>query len=76
MKEPILKEPDLSSPVLNELPLKDPPVANELPAAKELTAVKEGNVYTIDINMLDRQGYRNAQGIEELAKIFHPEAFE
>lgn len=43
---------------------------------KELTAVKEGNVYTIDINMLDRQGYRNAQGIEELAKIFHPEAFE
>lgn len=43
---------------------------------KELTAVKEGNVYTIDINLLDRQGYRNAEGIEELAKIFHPEAFE
>ena len=40
-----------------------------------LTAVKEGNVYTIDNNLLDRQGYRNAQGIKELAEIFHPEAF-
>lgn len=54
--------------------MKDDFVSME--AYKELTAVKEGHVYTIDINMLDRQGYRNAQGIEELAKIFHPEAFE
>ena len=41
----------------------------------ELTAVKEGNVYTIDINMLDRQGYRNAEGVKALAEIFHSEAF-
>lgn len=40
-----------------------------------LTAVKEGNVYTVDINMLDRQGYRNAEGVKALAEIFHPEAF-
>lgn len=47
-----------------------------MPNYSELTAVQEGNVYTLDTNMLDRQGYRNAQGILELAKIFHPEAFE
>jgi iron complex transport system substrate-binding protein len=44
-------------------------------AYSELSAVKNGNVYTLDTNMLDRQGYRNAEGILELAKIFHPEAF-
>ena len=43
---------------------------------KELTAVKEGHVYEIDNNLLDRQGYRNAEGVMELAKIFHPEAFK
>lgn len=45
-------------------------------AYKELTAVKEGNVYEIDNNLIDRQGYRNAEGLLTLAKIFHPEAFE
>lgn len=40
-----------------------------------LTAVKEGHVYTIDTNILDRQCYRNAEGIKALAMIFHPEAF-
>lgn len=38
----------------------------------DLTAVKEGKVYTIDTNMLDRQGYRNAEGIKALADIFYP----
>ena len=42
----------------------------------ELSAVKNGKVYTMDVNMLERQGYRNAEGVLALAKIFHPEAFE
>jgi iron complex transport system substrate-binding protein len=42
----------------------------------DLTAVQEGNVYTIDTNLLDRQGYRNAEGVKALAEIFHPEVFE
>ena len=46
------------------------------PNYSELSAVKNGQVYTMDINMLERQGYRNAEGVLELAKIFHPEAFE
>jgi len=41
----------------------------------ELTAVKEGRVYEIDNNMLDRQGVRNAEGLKVLAKILHPEIF-
>ncbi|HEX3023386.1 MAG TPA: ABC transporter substrate-binding protein [Lachnospiraceae bacterium] len=43
---------------------------------KDLTAVKEDHVYEMDINLLERQGYRNAQGLDELAKIIHPEAFK
>lgn len=42
---------------------------------KDLTAVKEDKVYTIDENLLNRQGPRLAEGLEELAKIIHPDAF-
>ena len=52
---------------------KDGFMASE--AHQNLTAVKEGRVYGIDGNMLDRQGYRNAEVIETMAKIFYPEAF-
>ena len=43
---------------------------------KELTAVKEGRVYEIDNNLIDRQGYRNAEGVLKLAEIFHKDAFK
>lgn len=43
---------------------------------KDLKAVKEGKLYEIDNNMLDRQGPRLADGLYELAKIVHPEAFK
>lgn len=43
---------------------------------KDLKAVKEGKIYEIDNNLLDRQGPRLADGLEELAKIIHPEAFK
>lgn len=52
---------------------KDSFMASE--AHQNLTAVKEGKVYGIDGNTLDRQGYRNAEAIEAMAKIFYPEAF-
>lgn len=45
------------------------------PGYSELTAVKEGKVYEIDSDLLDRQSNRNAEGILTLAKIIHPEAF-
>ncbi|MBP3886569.1 MAG: ABC transporter substrate-binding protein [Cellulosilyticum sp.] len=45
------------------------------PGYSELTAVKEGKVYEIDSDLLDRQSNRNAEGVLALAKIIHPEAF-
>jgi iron complex transport system substrate-binding protein len=43
---------------------------------KDLDAVKNGKLYEIDNNLLDRQGPRLADGLTELARIIHPEAFE
>lgn len=43
---------------------------------KDLTAVKEGHLYEIDNNLLDRQGPRLADGLEALARIIHPDAFQ
>lgn len=42
---------------------------------KELPAVKNRKLFTIDNNLVDRQGPRIADGMEALAKIFHPELF-
>jgi iron complex transport system substrate-binding protein len=43
---------------------------------KNLSAVKNNQVYGIDNNLLERQSYRVAEGILEVAKILHPEAFQ
>lgn len=42
---------------------------------KTLSAVTEGRLYEVDENLFSRQGPRVAEGVEVLAKIFHPEAF-
>lgn len=36
----------------------------------ELTAVKEGRVFAVDNNEIDRQGPRNADAVEKLAELF------
>ncbi|MBD5638908.1 ABC transporter substrate-binding protein [Clostridium botulinum] len=43
---------------------------------KDLPAAKKNKVYEIDDNMLLRQGPRQGDGLEALAKIIHPEAFK
>lgn len=43
---------------------------------KDLEAIKNDKLFEIDNNMLDRQGPRLADGLEELAKIIHPDAFK
>lgn len=43
---------------------------------KDLRAVKEGKVFEVDNSKLDRQGPRLAEGLEELAKVIHPELFK
>lgn len=42
---------------------------------KDLPAVVNGNLLEIDNNLLDRQGPRLAEGLEVLARAFHPERF-
>ncbi|WP_199798545.1 ABC transporter substrate-binding protein [Clostridium tetani] len=42
----------------------------------DLKAVKNNKLFEIDNNMLDRQGPRLADGLEELAKLIHPDAFK
>lgn len=43
---------------------------------KELRAVKQGHVFEIDNNLLDRQGPRLAEGLQALARIIHPGSFK
>jgi len=40
-----------------------------------LTAVKQGRIYTVDGDLVNRSGPRIIQGLEEMAKIIHPELF-
>ena len=41
----------------------------------DLTAVKDGHVYVIQDNLIARPGPRLAQGLQDLAKMIHPEAY-
>ena len=43
---------------------------------RELRAVREGRVYEIDNNLLDRQGPRVVEGLENLAALLHPGILE
>lgn len=42
---------------------------------KSLRSVKNGQLYEIDNNMMDRLGPRLAEGLKALAEIIHPDAF-
>jgi iron complex transport system substrate-binding protein len=45
------------------------------PPYSRLRAVREGRVYEIDNNLIDRSGPRNIAGLEMLAGIFHRDLF-
>lgn len=46
------------------------------PVWQKLTAIKQGRICPIDGNLLNRFGPRIVQGLEEMAKIIHPELFK
>ncbi|MCC7358942.1 MAG: cobalamin-binding protein [Anaerolineales bacterium] len=52
----------------------------ELVAARDgwanISAVKTGKVYTFNDNLISRPGPRIVDGLEELAKLIHPELFQ
>ncbi len=70
-----------SDPEIIILPVKHgtaftPPEAlKEHPVWGQTTAVKEGRIFTIDADLIDRPGPRIVQGLEEIARIIHPELF-
>jgi iron complex transport system substrate-binding protein len=48
----------------------------ERPGWGVITAVKEGAIYPIDDTLVSRPGPRIVDGLEELARIIHPEIFK
>lgn len=53
-----------------------PEELREHPIWGGMTAVKQGRIFTIDGDLVNRDGPRIVQGLEEVAKIIHPELFE
>ncbi len=43
---------------------------------ESLAAVKNGKVFPFDDNLISRPGPRMVDGLEQLAKLLHPELFE
>ncbi len=46
------------------------------PAWREITAVEQDRIDIIDGDLVDRSGPRIVQGLEEMARIIHPELFK
>jgi len=53
-----------------------PEVLKEHPTWHGITAVKQGKIFTIDDDLVSRSGPRIVLGLEEIAKIIHPELFK
>ena len=47
----------------------------EHPAWREITAVKQDRIYSVDGDLVNRPGPRIVQGLEKIAEIIHPELF-
>ena len=46
------------------------------PAFKNVSAVKEGRVYSVDADLISVAGPRFVEAIEELARLIHPDTFQ
>jgi len=53
-----------------------PAQIKELPGWQDLKAVKEDHIYIIDGDLVNRSGPRIVEGLEEMAKILHPDLFK
>ncbi len=53
-----------------------PELVAQRPGWENLSAVKNGRVYTFDDNLVSRPGPRVIDGLEALARLIHPELFE
>lgn len=53
-----------------------PDEIKELPGWKDTTAVKQNNIFVVNGDLVNRTGPRIVQGLEEIARIIHPELFQ
>ncbi len=51
------------------------PDFGDLPVWKEMSVVKEGEIYLIEADLISRPGPRIVEGLEEMANIIHSELF-
>ena len=65
----------ITLPAKHGTALTPPEALKEHPAWRETTAVKKDRIYIIDADLVDRSGPRIVQGLEEIARIIHPELF-
>lgn len=67
-------DPDMI--ILGDYPWVSPEDVMARPGAwQDLKAVKNGAVYPINVDLVSRPGPRIVDGLEEMAKIIHPELF-
>lgn len=59
----------------NDLPEKTKESISNRPGYKEITAIKEENIYLLDGNIVSRPGPRIVDALEIVAKSIHPEIF-
>jgi iron complex transport system substrate-binding protein len=72
----VLLEEDPAVYIADSGSMSEPGEISKRAGFDELTAVKGGRVYVIDDNIIARPGPRLAEGLQELAKMIHPEAYE
>ena len=60
----------------NDLPEKTAESIAARPGYDNITAIKNGEVYLLDGNILSRPGPRIVEGLEIIARALHPEVFE
>lgn len=56
--------------------MTDPGDLINRPGWESLTAVKDGKVFVLDENLINRPGPRVVEGLEQVAKSIHPEIFK
>lgn len=66
----VKEDPDM---ILVRQGARIPEQLKRLSPYRELRAMREGKVYEIDIDSIDRMGPRNVEGLRQLVKVIHPE---
>jgi len=56
--------------------LGDPLAVESRPGYAGLKAVEAGSIYALDDNLVSRPGPRVVEGVREIAKVLHPDAFK